>query len=128
MAYVSETERRLWIAFGGSGAVLIGLTFLFSAWFPRNGALVGGAFVGLMAIASRPDQRRTFLALPKARRALFILAVGALFIFVIVLANRREPAPLLFDIAEIVIFAALLLLYAIFSKVMDALWLRFTRR
>jgi hypothetical protein len=47
---------------------------------------------------------------------------------VIVIGNLGQPDSWLFDLVELAALAVLLLLYALFSKAMDALWLRFVKR
>ena len=89
---------------------------------------VSGALAVLMVLSGRPAQRRDFQLLSRRGRVIFLFATIAAFAFILFLGNRGTRNALLVDIGEFVLIGALLLLYALFSKTMDTLWARFSRR
>ena len=123
-------ERRLWlvlaaigIAAGGLNAILLRLP-----WQHRYGGFAVGAFVGLFILIDKPYCRAAFQSLSSVRRTLFIVAAFVTLALVVAIGNWGAPWQFDLDIAEPVGFLCLFMLYLAFSKAMDALWLRFTRR
>lgn len=128
MAGMNSAERRLWLTVVSGGLVLLALTALLAALSWSAGSSAGGVITLLMIFGSNPAWRRDFESLSNGRRALLMVAIAAISAVIVVVGNRKMPSPFLFDIGELAAIAALLLLYTLFSKAMDALWARFSRR
>jgi ABC-type uncharacterized transport system permease subunit len=124
---MNTPERRLWISLGAVAAVSVVLIELLGIWGGQM-AGVSGALAVLMVLSGRPAQRRDFQLLSRRGRVIFLFATIAAFAFILFLGNRGTRNALLVDIGEFVLIGALLLLYALFSKTMDTLWARFSRR
>jgi quinol-cytochrome oxidoreductase complex cytochrome b subunit len=131
------TERQLWRLLASFGVFMVAINalFLLVPWQDRNGLIsgaVGGGLVGVWSLLQNPPYRDAFRSLSKVRRLAFILTGTAVLILGIFVSSWGAPDPLFYRIARIVVLIfmilVLLVLYPLFSKSMDALWLRFTRR
>lgn len=128
MTGMGSGERRLWRVVGAMAAVCIVIAALCKYFFVSRSEGIVFLVVGLFVLGGRPDLHRDFQSLSRANRVLLILTIAATGIAVIVIGNFGQPDSWLFDLVELAALAVLLLLYSLFSKAMDALWLRFVKR
>jgi hypothetical protein len=130
---MGSSRRTLWILIG-----VIALFTLAASWLdsrmpaePDFGIMVC-ILGGMIPITTNRVFQECWRSLRRLDQALLILAWYALFVAAVVYHNRRVPSPAGLDItvcaATPIMGAVLYLLYRAFSKSMDALWLRVTRR
>jgi hypothetical protein len=131
------TERRLWRLLAGCGIFMVAVNalFLLVPWQHRCGltsGALGGELLGAWTLLQKPQYRGAFRSFSMVRRLTLILAATAISILAVFVSGWGAPDPLSYDTvslaALIFMILILLVLYPPFSKSMDALWLRFTRR
>jgi hypothetical protein len=134
MAAMDSPERRLWLLLAVTAATAVGANalLLLFPWRSRPHGFAAGFFAAMIFLLNMPYCRAVFRSLSGSRRTLYIVAAFATLALAVSISNWGAPAPLTLDIRTIAVFFFLLVLflalYPSFSKTMDALWLRFTRR
>jgi hypothetical protein len=134
---MDRTEKRLWRLLAGLGILELALNalLLLVPWQDRDGLISGvlsGGLVAVWALLQKPPYHQMFRSLSIVLRIAFIMAGTAILILGVFVSGWGAPDPLSYAIvriiALIVMILILLVLYPLFSKSMDALWLRVTRR
>lgn len=128
MAGMGSAEKRLWRIVIVMGALCLALTAICVHFKILHTEGITFLLVGLFVVGSRPERQRDFRLLSLRERALLILTIAAVGLAVIVISNLGQPGAWFLDLGETVFIVLLLLIYCLYSKAVDSLWLRFVKR
>jgi hypothetical protein len=129
---MAPSRRTLWITLGVIALLCFALDFLETR--AHAGAAPGTVLLiaGIVGLGNNRIIRDQWRPLRSGDQWLLILAWYALFVAAVIFDTRKMPSPADFDITFCatvpIVGTALYFLYRAFSKSMDALWLRITRR
>jgi uncharacterized membrane protein HdeD (DUF308 family) len=127
---MASSRRILWITLGVLALLDFAIDILGSSVESDLGVIC--LISGIVGFGSARATREHWRALPRRDQSLLLIAWYALFVAAVVYDNRKMPSTADIDItlctAIPIVGTALFFLYRAFSKSMDILWMRFTRR
>jgi hypothetical protein len=88
--------------------------------------IIGGAVAAAGFLWHKGGLRAIWMPLPKMRKARVVVLGIAILAGATALANVGKPKAPFMDMIETTAVVGLLILYLLFSKAMDALWIRFS--
>ncbi|HEY6445606.1 MAG TPA: hypothetical protein VIY53_04040 [Acidobacteriaceae bacterium] len=127
-----SAKRILWATLGTIGLLAIAASFPGSALGEPTIGVTICAVGGAATISGNRAARERWQSLRRLDQALLATAWYAILVAAIVFGNRRLPMATGLDVRECaaipILGVALFSVYRLFSKSMDALWARLTRR